>query len=236
MRHLLIFAVLALAAPNPGLLALAQLATAGNTPPAAPRIPKDVTVHGDRRIDDYFWLRDRANPAVIDYLRAEDRYTDAVMAPTASLRDELFKEMLGRIKETDSSAPYPDGAWLYYSRTEQGKQYRVYCRRPRQGGAGAEQVLVDLNELGRGGKFIGMATYEVSNDGNLLAYSIDRTGHRDYELFVKDLRTGKLVPQSVGTVSSVDLTKSPPLLSVGGQSYTINQVQSVGTPVSATGG
>jgi len=111
--------------------------------------------------------------------------------------------MLGRIKETDSSAPYPDGAWLYYSRTEQGKQYRIYCRKPREGDSGAEQVLVDLNALGTGEKFIGMETYDVSNDGNLLAYSIDKTGHRDYELFVKDLRTGSLVPQMVGTVSSV---------------------------------
>jgi oligopeptidase B len=203
MRYTVIFTLLALSASSPGLFAQVQLATSGNTPPVAPKIPKDVTVHGDTRIDNYFWLRDRTNPAVIDYLSAEDRYTDAVMAPTGPLRDELFKEMLGRIRETDSSAPYPDGAWLYYYRTLQGKQYRVYCRKPRQGDAGAEQVLVDLNELGKGGKFIGMEAYEVSNDGNLLAYSIDKTGHRDYELFVKDLRTGSLVPQKVGTVSSV---------------------------------
>ena len=203
MKASLIVAALALVSCSTALFAQVQLATSGNTPPVAPRIPKDVTVHGDKRIDDYFWLRDRTNPAVIDYLRAEDRYTDAVMAPTAALRETLFKEMLGRIKETDSSAPYPDGAWLYYSRTEQGKQYRIYCRKPRQGDSGAEQVLVDLNELGKGEKFIGMGTYDVSNDGNLLAYSTDRTGHRDYELFVKDLRTGSLVPQKVGTVSSV---------------------------------
>jgi oligopeptidase B len=203
MRYPAIFAFLALAASSSGLFAQVQLATSGNMPPVAPKIPKDVTVHGDTRIDSYFWLRDRANPAVIDYLSAEDRYTAAVMAPTAPLRDELFKEMLGRIKETDSSAPYADGAWLYYYRTLQGKQYRVYCRKPRQGDAGGEQVLVDLNELGKGEKFIGMEAYEVSNDGNLLAYSIDKTGHRDYELFVKDLRSGILVPQRVGTVSSV---------------------------------
>jgi oligopeptidase B len=203
MRGPVIFAVLTLAASSAELLAPVQLATSGNTPPVAPKIAKDVTVHGDKRIDNYFWLRDRSNPAVIDYLRAEDRYTDAVMAPTAPLRGDLFKEMLGRIKETDSSAPYPDGAWLYYSRTEQGKQYRIYCRKPRQGEARAEQVLVDLNELGKGEKFIGMETYNVSDDGNLLAYSIDKTGHRDYDLVVKDLRTGTLVPQKVGTVSSV---------------------------------
>jgi len=203
MKCSMIVAVLTVFSCSTALFAQVQLATSGNTPPMAPRIPKDVTVHGDKRIDDYFWLRDRTNPAVLDYLRAEDNYTDAVMAPTQALRETLFKEMLGRIKETDSSAPYPDGAWLYYSRTEQGKQYRIYCRKPREGDSGAEQVLVDLNALGTGEKFIGMETYDVSNDGNLLAYSIDKTGHRDYELFVKDLRTGSLVPQMVGTVSSV---------------------------------
>jgi oligopeptidase B len=203
MKYPAILALLSLAAYSTELFAQVQLATSGNNPPLAPRIPKDVTVHGDTRIDNYFWLRDRTNPAVIDYLSSEDRYTDAVMAPTEPLRDELFKEMLGRIKETDSSAPYPDGAWMYYSRTLQGRQYRVYCRKPREGEAGAEQVLVDLNELGKGEKFIGMEAYAVSYDGNLLAYSIDKTGHRDYQLFVKDLRTGSLVPQSVGTVSSV---------------------------------
>ena len=203
MKCSTIVAALTLVTCSTALLAQVPLATSGNTPPVAPKIPKDVTVHGDKRIDDYFWLRDRTNPAVLDYLRAEDNYTDAVMAPTQALRETLFKEMLGRIKETDSSAPYPDGAWLYYSRTEQGKQYRIYCRKPRQGDPGSEQVLVDLNELGKGEKFIGIGSYNVSNDGNLLAYSIDKTGHRDYELFVKDLRTGSLLPQKVGTVSSV---------------------------------
>ena len=203
MKCSTIVAALTLVTCSTALLAQVPLATSGNTPPVAPKIPKDVTVHGDKRIDDYFWLRDRTNPAVIEYLRAEDNYTDAVMAPTQALRDTLYKEMVARIKETDSSAPYPDGAWLYYSRTEQGKQYRIYCRKPRQGDPGSEQVLVDLNELGKGEKFIGIGSYNVSNDGNLLAYSIDKTGHRDYELFVKDLRTGSLLPQKVGTVSSV---------------------------------
>jgi oligopeptidase B len=185
------------------LAAHAQLATEGLAPPVAPKIPKDVSVHGDRRIDDYFWLRDRTNPAVIDYLRSEDAYTEAVMAPTKPLRDRLYAEMLGRIKETDSSAAHPDGAWLYYSRTEQGKQYRIFCRRPRAAGQAPEQVLVDLNALGAGSKFIAIGQFQVSDDGNLLAYSIDRSGHRDYELFVKDLRTGDPVTQAVGTVSSV---------------------------------
>ncbi len=183
--------------------ARAQLGGDGLAPPIARRIPRDVSVHGDRRIDDYFWLRERTNPAVLEYLRAEDRYTEAVMAPAKPLEERLYAEMLGRLKETDSSAPYPKGAWLYYARTEQGKQYAIHCRRPRQGAPAREQVLVDLNELGKGLKFIGLGAFRVSDDGNLLAYSIDTTGHRDYGLFVKDLRTGGLVTQSVGTVSSL---------------------------------
>jgi oligopeptidase B len=203
MTHTVIIGVLTLFSFPAALLAQVHFATEGIAPPVAPRIPRDVTVHGDRRIDDYFWLRDRTNPAVLDYLGAEDRYTDDAMAPTKPLQDALYAEMLGRIKETDSSAPYPNGAWLYFSRTEKGKQYRIFCRKPRHGESATEQVLVDLNELGKGEKFIGLGSYDVSDDGNLLAYSIDKTGHRDYELFVKDLRTGSLVPQTVGTVKSV---------------------------------
>ncbi|HZZ18261.1 MAG TPA: S9 family peptidase [Opitutaceae bacterium] len=181
----------------------AQLATDGLTPPVATKIPKDVTVHGDRRIDDYFWLRDKANPAVIDYLKSENAYTEAVMAPTKPLQDTLYKEMVGRIKETDSSAAYPDGDWLYYSRTEQGKQYRIYCRKLKALADAPEVVTLDLNALGAGLKFIGLGDYEVSDDGNFLAYSTDTTGHRDYDLYVKDLRTGELVPQSVGKASGI---------------------------------
>jgi oligopeptidase B len=203
MNRAAIIALLVLLMHSTSLLAQVPLATAGNLPPAAPRIPKDVTVHGDPRIDDYFWLRDKSNPAVISYLSAENRYTEEVMAPTKPLQNTLYAEMVGRLKETDSSAPYPYGDWQYYTRTEQGKQYRIYCRRPLKGDTGAEQVLVDLNELGKGEKFIGMGSFEVSADGSLLAYSIDRTGHRDYALLIKDLRTGKPVPQSVGTVSTV---------------------------------
>jgi oligopeptidase B len=181
----------------------AQLSTAGLTPPMAAKVPKDVTVHGDTRIDNYFWLRGRDNPAVLDYLKSEDRYTDEVMEPSKALQGRLYAEMLGRIKETDSTAPYPEGAWEYYSRTEQGKQYRIFCRRARGQAGAPEQVLVDLNAMAAGQKFIGLGAYDVSDDGNLLAYSIDLTGHRDYELHVKDLKTGQPMDQSVGTVSSV---------------------------------
>ena len=97
--------------------------------PIAEKIPKTITVHGDTRVDNYFWLREKQNPKVMEYLKAEDAYADAVMKPTDALQETLFKEMVGHIKETDESAPYRRGEYFYYTRTEQGKQYPVFCRR-----------------------------------------------------------------------------------------------------------
>ena len=98
-------------------------------PPVAKRIPRDVTVHEDARIDDYHWLREKEDPEVVAYLEAENAYADAVMAPTRALQEALYAEMLGRIQQTDTSAPYPEGRHLYYSRTEEGKQYPIRCRK-----------------------------------------------------------------------------------------------------------
>src|SRR6185295_16070866 len=98
-------------------------------PPVARKVPKVDLVHGDRRQDDYFWLRDKANPEVAAYLEAENAYTDAVLKPTEPFQDALYKEMLGRIKETDEEPPYRKGGFFYYSRTVEGKQYPIYCRK-----------------------------------------------------------------------------------------------------------
>jgi oligopeptidase B len=149
-------------------------------------------VHGETRVDDYFWLRDRANPEVAAYLEAENAYADEVMARTAALQESLYAEMLGRIQQTDTSAPYPEGGHLYYSRTEEGKQYPIYCRRA--GPAAEEETLVDLNALAAGRPFMALGAFAVSDDGSLLAYSTDPTGFREYTLHVKDLRTGGLLP------------------------------------------
>ena len=158
-------------------------------PPVAKIQPKDVTVHGDARIDNYFWLRDKKNPDVAAYLEAENAYADAVMRGTENLQQALYKEMLGHIKETDLSVPYRRDGYFYYSRTEQGKQYNILCRK-RGTLEAPEQIYLDVNKLAEGQKFMSVGAHAVSDDGNLLAYSTDNTGFRQYKLYVRDLRTG----------------------------------------------
>ncbi len=171
--------------------------------PVAAKQPKDVTVHEDKRIDDYFWLREKGNPAVRSYLEQENAYTESVLAPTKELRATLFKEMRGRIKEDDTSAKQPYLGYLYYTRTEKDKQYAIYCRVKDAPGA-TEEVLLDLNELGKGKPYIAIGSYRVSDDGARLAYSIDWTGYRQYEVFVMDLATKQAVAQKIGLVSDLE--------------------------------
>jgi len=171
-------------------------------PPMAKKVAKIETLHGEKLVDDYFWLRDRKNPEVKAYLETENAYADALMKPTEALQARLYEEMLGRIKETDLSVPFRRGDWLYYSRTEKGKQYQIYCRRKPQVEA-PEQVMIDVNELARGERFMSVADLEVSDDGKLLAYTTDNVGFREYRLHVKDLTTGKDFPETVEKVSSV---------------------------------
>ena len=169
-------------------------------PPRAQRIPKRDVVHGDERRDDYFWLRDKEDPAVAAYLEAENAYSDRVMAPSQALQEELYREMLGRIKETDASVPYRKGDHLYYSRTEEGKQYPAHCRK--KGVEGHEEVTLDLNELAKGLPFISLGAYQVSDDGAWLAYSVDTTGFRRYTLHVKNLGSGETLAARVERVTS----------------------------------
>ncbi|HEX9119151.1 MAG TPA: S9 family peptidase [Terriglobales bacterium] len=171
-------------------------------PPAAKIIPKDVTVHGDQRIDNYFWLREKQNPDVAAYLNAENAYTDAVMHGTEAFQDSLYQEMLGHIKQTDVQVPYREGGYWYYSRTEEGKQYPIYCRKAGSLDA-PEQITVDVNKLAEGQKFMSLGALTVSDDSNLLAYSTDNTGFRQYKLHVKDLRTGALVEDVAEKTGSV---------------------------------
>jgi oligopeptidase B len=172
------------------------------TPPVATKIPKIRELHGDRFEDDYYWLRDKSNPEVTKYLQAENAYTDAVMKPLEGLQEQLYKELVARIKETDLSVPFRDGGYFYYSRTEQGKQYPIHCRKKGSLDA-AEEIYLDVNALAKGHPFMGIGSLDVSDDGNMLAYSTDITGFREYALHVKDLRTGAVLPDTVEKVTSV---------------------------------
>src|SRR5215470_18922534 len=171
-------------------------------PPVAKKVPKVTEINGHKLVDNYFWLRDKKNPEVKAYLEAENAYTDAAMKPTEALQKKLYEEMLSRIKETDVEVPYKEGGYFYYIRTEAGKQYPIRCRK--KGSMDApEEVVLDLNELAKGQAFMSVAAYSVSDDSNLLAYTTDNTGFRQYTLAVKDLRTGKVLPDHVERVDSV---------------------------------
>ncbi len=171
-------------------------------PPVAPKIEHREERHGATVVDNYHWLRDKKNPEVIHYLEAENAYTEAMTKPLKPFADSLYTEMLGRIKQTDLSVPAKRGGYFYYSRTEEGKQYPIQCRR-KGSLAAEEEVLLDLNELGKGKKFVGVGSMVVSDDGRQLAYTVDFTGFRQYTLQVKDLQTGQLLPNAVERVTSV---------------------------------
>lgn len=171
-------------------------------PPIARRIPKTTQIHGDTLVDDYAWMRERENPAVRAYLEAENAYTDAVLRPLEGFRDALYKEMLARIKETDLSVPYRDGGYFYYSRTVEGLQYPIYCRK-RCSLDAAEEITLDVNKLAKGKAFMSIGAYDVSEDARLLAYATDDTGFRQFTLVVKTLATGAVSPPLSERVTSV---------------------------------
>ncbi len=171
-------------------------------PPVARREPVEYVLHGDRRVDHYAWLRHKENPEVIAYLKVENAYTDAILKPTEKFQEKLYQEMLGRILQTDLSVPHKLRGYLYFTRTEEGRQYAFHCRR-RDADGSAEELLLDLNLLAEGHPFLGLGSFEVSEDNQLLAYSIDNTGFRQYVLQVKDLRTGTTSPERFERVTSV---------------------------------
>jgi oligopeptidase B len=173
-------------------------------PPVARKVPRVDVVHGDVRQDDYAWLREKDSPEVTAYLEAENAYADAILKPTEEFQAALYREMLARIKEDDQSVPYPYGGWLYYSRTETGKQYPIHCRR--RALDDHEVVTLDLNALAAGHEFLSLGAYTVSDDGRWLAYTLDFTGFREYTLYVKDLFTGEVTSERIEKVSSVAWT------------------------------
>jgi len=168
----------------------------------AEKKPKTTNIHGTTLVDDFFWLREKTNPAVMAHLKAEDDYANTMMKPTAALQQKLYNEMLSHIKQTDTNVPFRWGNYFYYTRTEEGKQYPIFCRK--KGSLDAvEVVILDENELAKGQKFMNVGTFVPSDDGNLLAFTTDNTGYRQYTLQVKDLRTGELFPEKIERVNGV---------------------------------
>jgi oligopeptidase B len=170
-------------------------------PPIARREPVEHVLHGDRRIDHYVWLREKENPEVMAYLNAENVYTDAVLRETESFQEKLYQEMLGRILQSDLSVPYRLRGYLYFTRTEEGKQYPLHYRR-RDAEDSPEELLLDLNALAEGHSFLGLGAFAVSDDNHLLAYALDTTGFRQYTLQMKDLRTSETLPTRIERVTS----------------------------------
>jgi oligopeptidase B len=189
------------------IFAMRVMAQDGNTsmmlqPPTTEKKPKVTDINGDKLVDNYFWLREKTNSAVIAHLEAENAYAAALMKPTEGLQEKLYNEILSHIKQTDVSVPYRWGDYFYYTRTVEGQQYPIFCRKLKSLEA-AEQVLLDVNEMAKGQKFMSVGAFAPSDDGNLLAYTTDNTGYRQYTLHVKNLKTGELLPENIERVDNV---------------------------------
>jgi oligopeptidase B len=177
------------------------------TPPIARKQHTQTVLHGTTLVDDYAWLREKQNPEVAAYLEAENAYAQAVMAPLDGLRDQLYREMLSHVKQTDISVPYREGGWWYYTRTEEGRQYAIHCRKlatssdPNEDTP--EQVILDGNLLAEGHPFFSIGATDIAADGRWLAYTTDTTGFRQYTLHIKNLATGITLAEEVERVGSV---------------------------------
>ncbi len=174
---------------------------AAPTPPDAPRRPRTLSIHGDDRVDDWYWLRERDNPAVVAHLEAENAYADALLAPQRGLRDRIFDEIRNRIQETDESAPVPSGPWEYTTRTLEGQQYAMHYRRPRGATADEAALLLDENVLAANGDYFALGGFEVTPDHRVLAYSTDVTGGERYTLHFRDLTANVDLPDVVENVT-----------------------------------
>ena len=172
--------------------------------PDAKKINKELTIHGDTRIDPYYWMNEREDPAVKAYLEKENEYTKTVMQHTGRLQEELYNEIVGRIKQTDMSVPYKLNGYYYYTRYEEGKEYPIFCRKKGTLDSG-EEIMLDVNEMAEGYSYYQVGNLKVSSNNNLLAFSVDTLSRRIYDVFVKDLTTGKILPGKLeGTSGNLD--------------------------------
>ncbi len=166
------------------------------TVPVAPKHPKKLVKHGDVRVDDFFWLREKENPETMKYLRAENAYFENQLKPLKKLKTKLTKEMRSRIKEDDSSVPAPHGEWLYYRKFKKGQQYAIELRKPKSGN-GRDQILLDGNVIAKGKKYSQVSHVQVSPDHNILSYSADFDGSERYTIHFKDLKTGRMLKDQI---------------------------------------
>src|SRR3981189_1108598 len=177
------------------------------SPPHARQEPTPTQLHGQTLEDAYRWMRDKSSPELVAYLEAENAYTQTVMAPTEALQTKLYAEMLSHIKETDVSVPFRDRGWFYYVGAGEGSQYSIHCRRlatgPKFDESQPEEIVLDVNQLAEGQPFMAVGGMTVSPDGFMLAYSTDNTGFRQYTLHVRDLRTGKDLPDTAKRVGAI---------------------------------
>jgi oligopeptidase B len=172
-----------------------MLSSAGIDVPVARKIPYEITTHHHQRIDDYYWLNQRTDQEVLDYLTAENTYLEQVMLPVKDLRQSLFEEMKGRIKENDESVPYKDGGYLYFTRYVEGGEYPLYCRK--RINTEEEEIIVDGNELGKGQEYFDLGGLEISDDENLAIFAVDTVGRRNYTLKVKNIQTGEVYADEI---------------------------------------
>jgi oligopeptidase B len=187
--------------PSSRLSASTSDAASAPRPPTAKKVPHETAIHGQKLVDDYFWMREKGSPDVVGYLEAENAYTAAMTKPLEPRAQRLYDEMLGRIKQDDDTPPVKDGAFRYYHRYETGKQYPIHCRRAVKDPS-PEIVMLDVNELGKSEKFIEVHGLDVSSDDHLLAYLVDTVGFRQYTLKIKDLRTNTLLPEAIERVDA----------------------------------
>lgn len=171
--------------------------------PIAPEKPKELTASGDTRIDPYYWLNERENPEVTAFLEAENRYADSVLSPVKQLKDDLFQELKSRIKEDDSTVPYYKKGYYYYTRFETGKEYPIYCRK-KGSLEGQEEVLLNVNQLATGHAYILAGNIQVSPDDRYMTYIEDTTGRNLFTAYIKDLKTGQLLPDLFETAGGVE--------------------------------
>ena len=205
LRIISLFLLLSISLVN-SLTALAQDGNGNSSsklnPPMTEKKAKVTDIHGEKLMDNYFWLREKKNPAVIAHLEAENAYTAAMMKHTEALQEKLYNEILSHIKQTDVNVPYKRGDYFYYTRTVEGQQYPIFCRKYRTLDA-PEQIVIDVNELAKGHKFMSVGAFVPSDDGNLLAYSTDNTGYRQYTLQIKNLKTGELLPERIERLNNL---------------------------------